>query len=109
MPEIVSANRLTDGIVVFLAKDDSWVETLAGAELFSGKPAVAEGLKRAEAAMARNLVVEILAVEVETTPRGIEPRHIRDRIRAAGPTVHRDHGKQAVAAAVQSGVSHVSV
>jgi len=95
MPQVVSANRLTDGVVVFLAPGGAWAERLAGAAVFTDKPALENGLAQARDAAARNLVVDIAAVDVETTPRGLLPKHIRDRIRAAGPTVHLDHGKQA--------------
>ena len=97
MPQIVSANRLVDGVVVFLAMDDQWVETLGGAEVFTDGASAEAGLARGRAAAARNIVVEILPVEVEQTAHGPRARHIRDRIRAAGPTVRRDHGMQATA------------
>lgn len=109
MPQIVSANRLSDGLVVFLASGDRWVESIGDAELFADKAAIDAGLARAQAAQAANLVVEILAVDVETTARGVEPKSMRDRIRAAGPTVRRDHGKQAAPAIVAGGDSHVSI
>ncbi len=97
MPQVVSANRLDDGIVVFLARGEAWVEQIAGAEVFSDKAALEAALARGQAAVDENLVVDIAPVDVEITPRGIEPKHIRDRIRAAGPTVRLDHGKQAAA------------
>jgi hypothetical protein len=97
MPQVVSANRLDDGVVVFLAAGDRWVERLGDAEVFGDKAGAEYGLARGLAAVARNIVVEVQLVEVEQTARGIEARHIRDRIRAAGPTVRLDHGKQAVA------------
>jgi hypothetical protein len=95
MPQIVSANRLADGIIVFLAKGDAWVERLSDAELFADKAGAEAGLARAQAAMEENLVVEITPFDVEMTLHGPTPTHIRDRIRAAGPTVRLDHGKQA--------------
>ena len=97
MPQIVSANRLSDGIVVFLAKGDVWVERLADAEILADKAALDDGLGRARTAMANNLVVDVAPVEVKLTAQGPAPTHIRDKIRAAGPTVRLDHGKQAVA------------
>src|SRR5664279_2973765 len=33
MPQVVSANRLSDGIVVFLGEGNAWVETLGNARL----------------------------------------------------------------------------
>lgn len=94
MPQVVSANRLTDGIVVFLA-GDAWVERLADAQIFADAKDAASGLAQADIDFKANFVVEIAAFDVRVTPTGIEPSHLRDRVRAAGPTVHRDHGKQA--------------
>jgi len=97
MPQVVSANRLTDGIVVFLAPANLWVERLGDAEIYADKASANAALARAQTAVVGNQVVDIAPVDVEITPRGPEPTHIRDRIRAAGPTVRLDHGKQAAA------------
>ena len=35
MPSVVTANRLTDGIVVYLAKDGGWTEELGRARIAS--------------------------------------------------------------------------
>ncbi len=95
MPQIVSANRLTDGIVVFLGQGDQWVENFRSAALLADKPALEAGLARAQDAVRANIVVEVAPMDVAETPHGLEPKHIRDRIRAEGPTVRLDHGKQA--------------
>ena len=43
----------------------------------------------------KNLVVEAFVFAVKDGPHGPVADHIRDAIRAAGPTVRRDLGKQA--------------
>jgi sulfite reductase (NADPH) hemoprotein beta-component len=95
MPKVVSANRLTDGAVVFLGPQDRWVELLPEAEIFDGEAAIAAALERAKAAEAGNLVLDCDAFEVTGSGPTIAAAHLRDAIRAAGPTVHLDHGKQA--------------
>jgi hypothetical protein len=97
MPKVVTANRLSDGIVVYLAPDGGWAEFLADAAVFDDKPAVEAGLAAGQASVAANAVVDVFAFDVTLTPTGPEATHIRDRIRSLGPTVHKDHGKQAVA------------
>ena len=97
MPQVVTANRLTDGIVVYLGPGGDWVEFLSKASVFDTKPAVEAALKDAQVAVTQNKVVDIFAFDVTLTPAGPQAAHIRDRIRAMGPTVHRDHGKQAAA------------
>ena len=95
MPQVISANRLADGAVVFLGRDGAWVELLPEAEVFDGEAALAEGLARAKAAEARNLVLDIAPIDVTGSGKGLAATHLREIIRSAGPTVRRDHGKQA--------------
>lgn len=95
MPKVVSANRLTDGAVVFLGPRDRWVELLPEAEVFDGQASIAAALEQAKAAVAANLVLDCEAIEVTGSGKSIAAAHLRDAIRAAGPTVHLDHGKQA--------------
>lgn len=95
MPKVVSANRLSDGTVVFLGQQDRWVELLPDAEIFDGETAISEALVRAKAAEARNLVLDCDAFDVTGSGATVAAVHLRDAIRAAGPTVHLDHGKQA--------------
>ncbi|MEL6359768.1 MAG: DUF2849 domain-containing protein [Pseudomonadota bacterium] len=87
----VTVNRLTDGVVMYLGADDSWVEGLEDAVLFEGLEAD-DALARASAR-----VTEIAgAYLIEATPEGAAGREaIRETIRSKGPTVREDLGKQA--------------
>jgi hypothetical protein len=96
MPQVVSANRLADGIVVFWNRG-GWVELLDQAEVLDSKPDIESATLKAQADVAANRVVDIFAFDVKAAGGHIEAVTLRDRIRTAGPTVHRDHGKQAVA------------
>ena len=55
------------------------------------KAATARALEDA----ARNLVVDVYAFPVEVRNGHVVPKALREAIRAAGPTVRRDLGKQA--------------
>lgn len=93
----ISANRLRDGVVVFLGRS-GWVERLGDAERFPDKAAAEAALEaRARADEKRNLLVEPTAFELRVTNGLVEAAHIREAIRAKGPTVRPDLGKQAVA------------
>ncbi len=87
MPEMITANRLGDGRVVYLDAQGGWAEEFrAGLVLESagdGKTALA----RAEAAAKANLVVDPYAIELEMRAGHLAPRTLRERIRAEGPTV----------------------
>ena len=95
MPQVLTANRLLDGEVVYLASDGAWVEELASAAVIATK---AEG----EAALATGIEAErhqkiVHAYLFDVIDAGVPLRPVKQRevIRAAGPTVRSDLGKQA--------------
>jgi hypothetical protein len=95
MSDVITANRLADGVVVFQTADDGWSEDFNRAAVWPDKPAAAAALARAKEDETRNLVVEPYEVPVEERNGHIVPKALREAIRAAGPTVRRDLGKQA--------------
>ena len=95
---IVTANRLSDGAVVYLTVGDGWSEWVAEARVAASDEASAAILALADRPEQRVRVVGPYLMEVTEesgTPRPVSNREI---IRAAGPTVRRDLGKQAVRA-----------
>ena len=94
MPHVLSANRLTDGVVVFRAADGAWREGLNHAELLPDAAAAKAALDRALVESDRVAVVDAYSFEVALTPHGAAPTHLRDRIRAQGPTITFDTGAQ---------------
>ena len=95
MTYAISANRLTDGVVIYLAAH-GWADSLPEAERFADKKAAQAALDtRAKADAARNLIVEPAYFDLCETRDHVEAAHIREAIRARGPTVRPDLGKQA--------------
>ena len=94
MPLVLTANRLSDGEVVYLAPDGAWVESIAGAQILTtaeeGEAALAKGVE----AERDQILVHAYLFDVTPDRRPVKMREI---IRAAGPTVRRDLGKQAAA------------
>ena len=103
MPEVITANRLTDGVVVFQTIDDSWTEDFIRAAVLSGPQATAGALARAKQDEANNIVVDPYAIVVEERNGHLAPKALREAIRATGPTIRRDLGKQALGQAPRSG------
>ena len=91
--QILTANRLRDGEVVYW-KAGSWVEGLADAEVFSDEKAAAAALKAADKAIKDRLVVTPYLFDVRRENGALRPVKEREIIRAAGPTVRPDLGKQ---------------
>ena len=95
MSEIVTANRLADGVVVFQDARGGWAEDFARAAVHADAAALQAALGEAAEAVARALIVDPYAIEVELRNGHYAPKALREAIRASGPTVRRDLGKQA--------------
>lgn len=91
----ITANRLLDGEAVWLGAGNVWVEDVAQAAAFDGAEAIAQALDFAKAAEKRQEVVDVYPLDVEITAAGTRPTHLRERLKAVGPTVRPDLGKQA--------------
>ena len=87
MPKIVSANRLSDGLVVYLGAGGSWLTSLDEARFFADDTEASAGLSAAREDVRRNLVVDPFLVEVESGAAGLHPITLRNAIRARGPSV----------------------
>ena len=91
--QILTANRLHDGEVVYW-RDGAWVTALLEADVFAEKPAAEAALKAADRAVADRLVVNPYLFDVRREAGAVRPVEEREIIRAAGPTVRLDLGKQ---------------
>lgn len=98
--KLLTANRLMDGEVVWLAEDGAWVEEIAKAGLAREKEDIERLEEAGRAAQARNEVVDVNLIDVEIVDGTVRPVRLRERIRAAGPSIHPDLGKQARRAAL---------
>ena len=99
MNKVLTANRLTDGIAVWLAADGRWTETIDRALVARHAEAVAALEEIGAASIHGNLVVDLAVIDVEEVDGSIVPLRMREKIRAAGPTTRPDLGKQAARAA----------
>lgn len=95
MSEIVTANRLIDGIVVFQDAAGGWSEDFARAAILKDAKSTKAALGVAKSDEARDLIVEPYAVAVEFRNGHFVPKALRELIRASGPTIHPEMGKQA--------------
>ena len=94
--QIITANRLRDGAVVYLTEAGLWSEALACGVIARDKATVAELLEHAERSVADRLVVAPYAFPVAIRDGVPHPVQKREQIRAAGPTVHPQFARQAV-------------
>jgi hypothetical protein len=87
MPNVVTANRLTDGVVVYLAADGEWTEEIANARVADDEAETKALETIAEDAVRERVVVGVYPMPVLLTDDGaIDPISVRERIRAAHRT-----------------------
>ncbi len=89
-PQMLTANRLTDGEVVWW-RGGEWVDAYAQGEIFAEADAAKAALEAAQDFVKRNIVVNPYLFDVREDGTPVKEREI---IRAAGPSVRRDTGKQ---------------
>ena len=87
---VLTANRLGDGIVVFLDFEGAWSENLAEAVVARSPDEVRALQDRGTYDAEHNLVVEPYLVEVRETVGGLIPIRYRERVRVAGPSILDD-------------------
>ncbi|WEX09327.1 DUF2849 domain-containing protein [Chelativorans sp. AA-79] len=98
--KLVAANRLIDGVAVWLGPDGGWVEDISEAEIARDKETQERLERTGREAFVRNEVLDVELIDVEIVDGTVRPLRLRERIRAAGPSIHPELGKQAKKPAV---------
>lgn len=96
--KVLTANRLDDGVVVFLAPDATWTEVIHDARVARTEDAHAELETRGRKAETEEVTVTgsyLIDVEADDDGR-LRPSRWRERIRAFGPPVHPDFAREDV-------------
>ena len=109
MGQVITANRLSDGLVVFLDDVGQWSERLDQAHVFADKAAAVVGLEAGRSAEARNLILDLAAIDVTIQAGSIVPTKLREAIRARGPTIFPAFTKPGSAPPAVQEDDHVSV
>lgn len=92
---VITGNRLTDGVVVYLTAEGAWTERVEDATA-TAEPELRQSLEeKANAAIAKQEVTHWEAIEVELRDGLLTAVKNMEAIRSRGPTVRRDLGKQA--------------
>ena len=85
---VITANRLTDGVVVWLDENSEWTERLEAAGAFNG-----DALRSALETVRdrdRDVAVEIRDILVDLVQGRPVPHAHRERLRGVGPSVRKD-------------------
>lgn len=85
--KVITANRLLDGLVIFIGENRSWVTDIAEALTFSDGPDLEAGIAFGAESVAARMLIDPYPVDV-TIENGVPvPVRLREAIRAKGPTV----------------------
>jgi Protein of unknown function (DUF2849) len=93
--KVLTANRLSDGIAVWLGRGRNWVEHVEEAWGAATPEAIAALEEIATDTLAKAQHCDVNLIDAEDLPSGLRPVKLRERIRAQGPTIRLDLGKQA--------------
>ena len=92
-PQMVTANRLRDGTVVYFTANKTWSESFAEGAVWTDKESAEAALNESEADVKARLVVGPYLADVVLTDAGPKPASAKERIRAAHrPTFEPDQG-----------------
>jgi Protein of unknown function (DUF2849) len=85
-PVVVTANRLTDGAVVYWRADGGWTTQLPGAAVATSATAAGELLAAASVDQTSAVGAYVAPVKVAADGQ-VQPGNLREVIRSTGPTV----------------------
>lgn len=87
MAQVITANRLFDGAVVYLSPKGDWVQQIEAAAVADNELAAAALTATGERSVQEQHVVAPYLIEVENTVQGVRPKRYREQLRASGPSI----------------------
>ena len=91
--QVVTANRLRDGVIVWLTSALTWSEDFTESKPLRDEAEAKAALDAAAAAVKARLVIGPYLAEFNETPEGLQAASARERIRAGRmPTITPDQG-----------------
>jgi len=95
--QIVTANRLLDGAVVYFTTNGHWTIWISEACIAESDAEAESLLASAKQSVVANEIVEPYLIEVRAEASTIKPVRYREAIRSKGPTTHPHHGRDMTA------------
>jgi hypothetical protein len=90
MPQMIIANRLRDGAVVFLAPNEGWELAIGAGTVIDNEADAARLMSVAKQHEDACQVIDPQLIDIEVKDGKPRPTAIREAIRAFGPTVRTD-------------------
>jgi hypothetical protein len=86
--QIITANRLVDGVVVYYTTEHTWSQWIADAEISDESNNADTTLALAKADAFAGGIIEPYLVDVYREAQTVKPVRYREAIRARGPSIH---------------------
>ncbi len=93
--QVVTANRIGDGTVVYLTRVGGWSERITDGQVSRSDEERDALMAVAQATAEIPAVVEPYVIDVVEEAGAVRPVRYREAIRARGPTIHPAFGQQA--------------
>lgn len=90
MPNVLTANRLEDGVVVYLSTSDEWVSDLTDARVAEDEQSLEALNLIAGQSAADQLIVGAYAMDVDLSNGKPAAKSVREKIRAAHRQTFKD-------------------
>mgnify|MGYP003138189717 FL=1 len=91
--QVVTGNRLADGVVIYLGQDGGWTSKIDAARVAVDEDEAKLLEDIAKAAEKARMVVGPYLIEVTDAEGAVTPVRYRERLRAYGPSVHPEFGR----------------
>jgi len=96
--QVFTANRLIDGVVVYLTEDGHWSPSVFLSSVISNDDGLELMALMAEAGVGQSIILNPYLIEVTRDDGKLRPTSYRERLRAFGPSSHPQFSKLSAAA-----------
>ena len=93
--QMIIASRLTDGRVVFMGDEGEWVESIQDGVVLENDTDAERLMSTARQSALGNIVVDPYLIDVVFDKGRPRPAHVREAIRAFGPSVRTELAQRA--------------
>lgn len=93
MAQVITANRLRDGLVVYLTGSGSWSERVGDSVVVRSEDEAERRLAIAAASVTDRHVVDPYLIDIVEGDSDIRPKRFREQIRAFGPPIHPEFAR----------------
>ena len=93
--QIATANRLSDGAVVYATPTGGWSEIIQDGHIATDEEAAQALLETGARAVRDQIVIGPYLIDMITADGAVRPRRVREAIRASGPSIAYLPGREA--------------